>query len=93
MVEKSKTRIQVASVESASQNEVVCAVRNIGAEVCTGMQLSPPESPDIIVQISKIIWYGRVVNSLEHAYTAKITLTGAGADRITVGETLESASH
>ncbi|WP_329197487.1 MULTISPECIES: hypothetical protein [unclassified Streptomyces] len=91
MDERNDVRLHVASVESASATEAVCAVRNIGGEASVGMIFRSSVSPAIEIRITEILRYGRSVPILDQAYTARVTFIGPGAAGIEAGETLVSA--
>ncbi|MEU9006073.1 hypothetical protein [Streptomyces sp. NPDC048551] len=90
MDEHKSVRLHVASVESTSDTEVVCAVRNIGGEASVGMIFRSSVSPAIAVRLIEILRYGRSFSILDQAYTAKVTFTGPGAAGIAPGEVLVS---
>lgn len=93
--------LSILSVESvtpsspnAADSAVVCVVRCIEGTARLSMELhrlapwTRTASPLTLVAIE---WYGRKVDRLDTAHSAKVTFTGSGADGLAVREVLSSA--
>lgn len=52
------------------------------------MTFQSESSPEVEVRLTEILWYGRIVDSLEEAHTGKVLLIGRGAARISSDDVL-----
>lgn len=77
-----EVELQVAAVEHISPNECRCAVRNIRGVASLGMRFRAAPSRAMEVELTEILWYGRLVDQLDEAHTGKVTLVGSGAGDI-----------
>ncbi|MGW3060517.1 hypothetical protein ACWC98_31935 [Streptomyces goshikiensis] len=52
------------------------------------MTFQSASSPEVEVRLTEILWYGRIVDSLDEAHTGKVLLIGCGAARISPDDVL-----
>ncbi|MEV7884237.1 hypothetical protein ACWD3I_37390 [Streptomyces sp. NPDC002817] len=87
--------LEVLSVPT--QQTTVCVVRCIEGTAVLGMEfLAVPQQERegealAHLVLEKIEWYGREVEQLDTVHSAKVTLSGESAGKISPGSTLTSA--
>lgn len=84
--------LQIADVVSQAADVVVVAVRCLSgpARLHTRFEFVWETSRRVDLLLTRIEWYGRDVDTLDQAHTARVTFSGRGADSVGPGDTLQA---
>lgn len=87
---KEHSRLQIYSMEEASESRGICIARCVGGVVRVGQTFTPGGAPgtasvDLSVTVTRIERYGRAVGFFDQGHAARVHLSGSSVSALARG--------
>jgi hypothetical protein len=91
---QARVQLQIDQVQTATTDALVATVRCLAGPVRLGARFTfiDQHSTPINLTLNHIEVYNQTVEELHPVHTARVTLTGTGADLIQPGQTIEGTN-